>query len=637
MAREGDPPAVPTVTSMKGLRPYVEWDLGEPTHLVAASVQADNNDSYRISVSLDGQSYASLWDVDRTNESGIRERVKRDLSGEARYVRFEALSGDQVYAAAEVKVYCEVPAVWPPARIVRDPDKPQPREIGDGVVQSSRLVVGLLAFPLLFLVYPRLRARGRRRLSIGLIVVAGLAWFQFGRFISGTPLHYWDMFHYFMGSKYFPETGYFELYRCGAKAEREAGNDAEIDKTPIRNLETNDQYPGEWSRTEEGKCRARFSAERWASFRADIQAFHGVFAGHKVPDAFSDHGFNGTPPTAVWLRMWTHNLSASRSHLVALTMIDSAALILSVVATYWAFGSLAAAVVAVALGVGSFWSFHWVGGTLGRHVWLACCAWGVALLAKKRFFGGGAALVAAGLLRLFPFGFLGGAVLWAIVKSIKERRIDPDGKRLVAGAALAFTLGNAITVAAVGTHSYRDFAHVFDRHSHTPSGNQLGLMTLLAYDVGQQTLVDTRLTEPSEPWTHRQLQRRIERRPIWAVTTLFAVGAVVLSAAAGYTAAECTALAGLVIFCLLPMTSYDYTWLVVLAAFAARRPKILPALLAFAVLSHVLILFGGEASMLEQHLIGSALCFAMLVWVADVPGLYRRFVGPPPGEEPRPA
>jgi hypothetical protein len=632
MAREGDPATLDTVAPMKGLRPYVEWDLGEPTRLVAAVVQADNNDSYRLSISVDGRSYAPLWDVEKAPESGVRERTKRDLSGEARFVRFEALSGDDTYAAAEVKVYCEVPLAWPPPRLVRNPDKPQPGEIGDGVVQSTRLVVGLIAIPLLFLLYPRLRERGKRRLSIGLIVLASLAWFQFGRFIGGTPLHYWDMFHYFMGSKYFEENGYFDLYRCGAKAEREAGNDAEIDKTPIRDLETNDQYTGDWTRTEAGKCRAHFSDARWSSFRADIQTFHGIFQGYKLPDAFSDHGFNATPSNAAWLRMWTHNLTASRSHLIALTMIDSVALILSVAAIYWGFGPLAATVTAVALGVGSFWSFHWVGGTLGRHVWLAWCTFGFALLAKRRFFGGGAALAVAGLLRLFPLGFLGGAIVWAIVKSVRERRLDADGKRLVAGAALAFTLGNAVTVAAVGTHAYRDFGRVFDRHSHTPSGNQLGLMTLLAYDVGQQNLVDGRLTEPSEPWTQRQLQRRVERRPIWAVATIFALGTVALSAVAGLSAAECAALSGLVLFCWLPMTSYDYTWLVVLVALAARRPKILPALLAFAVFSHVLILFGGVGSMLEQHLIGSALCVVLLVWAADVPWLYRRLVTPPPAE-----
>lgn len=629
LAREGDPIEIDTVAPMKGIWPIVTWDLGEPIRIVAAAVQADNNDSYRISVSNDGKTYTPLWDVERVPDSGLRERVKRDLSGEGRYVRFEASSGDAMYGAAEVRVFCEVPPVWPPSRLVRDPVKPQPGEIGDGQIQSTKLALGLLAFPLLFLLYPRLLPKGRRRLAIGLIIVASLAWFQFGRFISGTPLHYWDMYHYFMGSKYFPETGYFDIYRCVAKAEREAGNDAEVDKVPIRDLETNESYPGDWTRTDEGRCRPQFSAARWSAFRADLQAFHGVFIGHKVTDSFSDHGFNATPPNVAWLRSWTHDLSASRAHLIALTLIDSVALILTVVAVYWGFGPLAAAVAALVLGTGSFWSFHWVGGSLGRHVWLAWCALGFALLAKRRFFGAGAALTVAGLLRLFPFGFLGGAILWAIVKGVKERRFDPGAKRLVAGAAIVFTLGNAATVAALGTHAYRDFAHVFDRHSHTPSANQLGLMTLLASEPGQDKLVDPRLTEPPEAWTNRQLQRRIERRPIWAVATLFALGIIVASAAAGLSAAECAALSGLVLFCLLPMTSYDYTWLVVLVALAERRPRILPGVLGFAVFSHAIMLFGGNDTLLEQHVVGSVACLVLLVWAADIPGLYRRFVGPP--------
>src|SRR5262245_9027121 len=53
-AREGDPTTMDTASAMKGLRPYVEWDLVETTRLVAATVQADNNDSCRSSLSESG-------------------------------------------------------------------------------------------------------------------------------------------------------------------------------------------------------------------------------------------------------------------------------------------------------------------------------------------------------------------------------------------------------------------------------------------------------------------------------------------------------------------------------------------------------------------------------------------------------
>lgn len=622
-AREGDPADAGAATKMKGLRPYVEWDLGETLRLAAASVQVDNNDTYRLTVSTDGVAYTPLWDVEPVSDSGLRQRARRDLAGDARYVRLEAMSGDQAYAAAEVAVYCEVPSVWPPSRVVRDPSKPAPGEVGDQQAQSSKLVFGLLAFPLLFLFYPRLAARGKKRLAWGAIAAGALAWTHFGHFIAGTPLHYWDMFHYFMGSKYFPETGYFDLYRCGAKAEREAGNDAELDRKTIRDLETNELYPGDWTRTADGRCRATFSEPRWAAFKADIQAFHGVFIGHTVSDAFSDHGFNATPPNAAWLHAWTRGVAASRGRLLALAELDSVALAAAVLAVYWGFGPLAAAIAALSLGIGSFWSYHWVGGGLGRHVWLAWCTAGFALLARQRYFGAGLALTVAGLLRLFPFGFVGGVGIWILVRALRERRVDISGRRFLAGAAIAFFVGNAATVAAVGAPAYGAFAKVFERHSHTPASNQLGLWTLLSWTAGEpnEKIVDTRLTEPTESWTHHQLQRRAERRPIWALATAAAVGVVVLSAAAGMSATECAAVSGLVLFCLLPMTSYDYTWLVVLVALAERRPKTLPALLAFAVFSQALQIFASDEVLPEQHLVGSVLCLALLVWVADLRGL----------------
>jgi hypothetical protein len=234
-------------------------------------------------------------------------------------------------------------------------------------------------------------------------------------------------------------------------------------------------------------------------------------------------------------------------------------------------------------------------------------------------------------LRLIPFGFLGGAVLWVLVRAVTERRFDAAGKRLLAGAALAFAVGNAVTVAAVGAPAYRDFAHVFARHSHTPAANQLGLTTLLSWTYGEEynRFVDTRLTEPAEPWSRHQLQRRVERRPIWAVATLSATAVVVVSAAAGLSAAECAALSGLVLFCLLPMTSYDYIWLVFLVALAGRRPRVLPALLAFSVFSHVMFVFGTDDSVVEQHLIGSFVCLVLLVWIADVPALVRKWLPVP--------
>lgn len=59
------------------------------------------------------------------------------------------------------------------------------------------------------------------------------------------------------------------------------------------------------------------------------------------------------------------------------------------------------------------------------------------------------------------------------------------------------------------------------------------------------------------------------------------------------------------------MISYNYTWLIVLVALGRSRPKILPGLLAFALFTHLLFVFGGE-EMETQHLLGSAACALLL-------------------------
>ena len=135
----------------------------------------------------------------------------------------------------------------------------------------------------------------------------------------------------------------------------------------------------------------------------------------------------------------------------------------------------------------------------------------------------------------------------------------------------------------MGPHAYKEFVQVFKRHSGEVSSNEIGLSILLGLSADNSPL-DPRLTDPSEAWENDQAHHRAERRPLWA----FAVGVslVVLVAATwqGATPAVCAALSGLLLYSLLPMTSYDYSWLVLLIALAASRPSVLPRLIVFALI-----------------------------------------------------
>lgn len=614
---EGEPPNEARSATMRGLRPMVEWDLGSVVHLVALAVQADNNDSYRVSVSLDGKSYRPLWELPRIDDSGLRERAKKDLDIRARYLRLEALSGDQVYAVSEVRAFCQTPDPWPPLRVVRTTVEPHPIDTLIGQIQSFKVILGIVGLFLLLRVLPRsIRDRRNKRICAALIAVSALGWTHFGLFHGNAIPHYWDAFHYFMGSKYFPELGYFELYRCGAKAERELGHGDELDRMTFRDLDDNRVYPGVYTRTPEGQCRAVFSSDRWNEFKADLESHRPLFRADPLGRAFNDHGYNATPITVAWLRLWTSNVSASVNALNWLVVLDLVALALALAVTYWGFGPWGCAVVALVLGIGFPWSYSWVGGGIGRHTWFFCACSGFALLRRRHVFWGLFVLSIAGLLRLFPFVFVGAAGLWVLVRWIRAKRLDATGRRGLAAVALALAIGIPIGAFANGWSSYPAFYKVMRRHASTPLANQMGLPSMLGFraDLRSTLLEKPRLTDPMEVWRAEVMLNRKRQLPLWGFGILVSLGLVAWAAYRGATIWETAALGGPLLFSLLPMTSYDYIWLALLVALADRRRARGGALVAFALLTQVLYLFLPDTEV--RHFLYSLGCLGLLGWLS---------------------
>src|SRR5262249_28823589 len=86
--------------------------------------------------------------------------------------------------------------------------------------------------------------RARRRTAA--LVVAALAVYAFsnlGELPGGNGLvHPWEQYHFFLGSKYLREIGYFDIYKATILADREgAGQLADVRTT--RDLHTFDEIP----------------------------------------------------------------------------------------------------------------------------------------------------------------------------------------------------------------------------------------------------------------------------------------------------------------------------------------------------------------------------------------------------------
>ena len=67
---------------------------------------------------------------------------------------------------------------------------------------------------------------------------------ELNRTTTWGPVSYTDQFHYYLGSKFFPELRYHLLYDCTALAELENGRGAAIERSTIRNLRDNNMEPG---------------------------------------------------------------------------------------------------------------------------------------------------------------------------------------------------------------------------------------------------------------------------------------------------------------------------------------------------------------------------------------------------------
>ncbi len=268
VAAEGDPWQSELTSVLADSRSHVIYDLGAITRLTAVDLQGDNNDDYVVELSDDRRSFAPLWVADPASGQGMRRRGSRGLSGQGRYLRIRAQGGDSFYSLSEVLAFCDTPSAWPPAVQVKQTSSWWWKKIVEKRDHRYRLsvaVLGLLFFIALFRIEENKKAlwvasalsitmlavsgyrlygarlapwfaewgvyvlgasvlvwaaRGiwlvgqsqearqwlQRGALLWVILASATAWVNFGVFHTSRVVHYWDTFHYYVGSKYFEET-----------------------------------------------------------------------------------------------------------------------------------------------------------------------------------------------------------------------------------------------------------------------------------------------------------------------------------------------------------------------------------------------------------------------------------------------
>jgi hypothetical protein len=117
----------------------VTYDLGEARSISAVVVQADANDVYKISGSLDGapSSYKPLGELANVVMSkghGLRTRAVEFPASSVRYLRIGEASGDNYFSLSELQAFCTKPSPFPPALKVVDAPAAQ---VGQGQTATT--------------------------------------------------------------------------------------------------------------------------------------------------------------------------------------------------------------------------------------------------------------------------------------------------------------------------------------------------------------------------------------------------------------------------------------------------------------------------------------------------------------------
>jgi hypothetical protein len=478
-----------------------------------------------------------------------------------------------------------------------------------------------------------LRRRGRpdafRRQRDALLLVlglaSGLAWWSFGQFHFPRYVHPADIFHYYMGAKYFPELGYTGLYECVAIADLDVGRAFAARNPRIRNLGTNFLEPIGPVLDDPARCVQRFTPQRWNAFRRDAHAFRS-----RLPPAVwrklrTDHGYNGTPVWGILGSTLANTGPATPGRLLALALLDPVLLFVMWGCVAWAFGWRVLCVALLFWGTNHTAQFPWTGGSYLRQDWLAAAVAGICCLRRGRPTAGGFLLATSALLRLFPALLLGGLALQAAARMLRRRRwtLSPSHGRVVLGGLLAAAILLPLSaVVAGGFSAWPAFVANSRLHFDTPLLNHVGLRTALSYDSASRAELsfDAAADDPYADWKAARHDTFERRRALFAALVL--AFAVLLALAAERREDWVAAVLGIG---LLPVagevTGYYYGILLGYAFLWTLRPGIGVALCALAAFSWlaVEIWHWTDSSLVATSLVATAFVLYATIAILRTP------------------
>lgn len=310
-------------------------------------------------------------------------------------------------------------------------------------------------------------ALARRPKWLPLVAVAG--WLVIYGPVAAGRLQAWNVFHYWLNTKYVGEVGFTDFYNCAYEAAPADFGDM------ARNLATYQIVP---INTLPPCPRENFTPARWAEFQSDLAWLKSRPGRPQLWDGMiRDKGLNTTPTWLAFAVPLANALPAGGPAFWLAMYADFMLLLLALLAVAWLRSVKTASLMAIFL-------LTWIGnlpqlmGHWFQYVWLALLLLAMLAWHRRRWAAAGAFLALAAALRIFP-GLL---FTWPL---LHWRRIP---RRFWTGAAVAgITAVAAGSFTPMGLHVWPAFLAKMAQHSAfivTEPGN-MGLRNLV------DTLVDS--------------------------------------------------------------------------------------------------------------------------------------------------
>jgi len=258
-----------------------------------------------------------------------------------------------------------------------------------------------------------------------LVVISAMGYFYGSRGIT-RPYYprFWDLFHTFLGAKYHDQVGYFGLYECVVEADQEylvSSADRIRDLRDYRRVSVA-------SYRAKGRCRDRFTAERWAQFKDDLKSFQFYGMG-LFPQILDDLGYNGTPLQTLIAGRIAAFLESDFRTLTLLSLIDVVSLCCLMPVVSWAFGWRLGFLFSIFFFVNFSDRFAYVGGSYLRYLWMVALGVGLSMLKRKRYATAAIALGTSTMLNIFPILFVVGIPAKMLISRIRKRAVASEHVR----------------------------------------------------------------------------------------------------------------------------------------------------------------------------------------------------------------